>query len=147
MYRRVQLLHRGSRHIQLFSVPIPSCNLPGRCQATKALPSHLSLSTLTRTYRRYNSSPAQPPDSLPSSSITRPRPFAIEHVDGREQHLSWSPEGGITREWREADAEMSKETTAGSAISTAVSSSVGGIASWFRQMFLPTNYPQSVHRS
>ena len=144
MYRRVQLLHRGSRHLQLFSVPIPSYNFSGRCQATKVLPSHLSLSTLTRTYRP---SRAQPPDSLPSASITRPRPFAIEHVDGREQHLSWSPEGGITREWREADAEMSKETTAANAISTAVSSTVGGIASWFRQMFLPTNYPQSVHRS
>ncbi|THH29994.1 hypothetical protein EUX98_g4183, partial [Antrodiella citrinella] len=70
----------------------------------------------------------------------------VEHVDGREHHFSWSPSSGITKEWRDIDSDGSKEASGG-AISTAVASSVGGISSWFRQMFLPTNYPQSVHRS
>ncbi|KAH8100958.1 DUF647-domain-containing protein [Cristinia sonorae] len=100
---------------------------------------------------RYNSSNApRPPSLVPDSSITKPRPFVVEHVDGREHHLSWSPEGGITKEWRDAGSELaSREASGGTgnAISTAVSGTLGGLTAWFRQMFLPTNYPQSVHRS
>lgn len=84
---------------------------------------------------------------LPSTQS--PKPFAIEHVGGREHHLSWSPKGGISKEWKEEraiDADV-KNGTPQAVSSPMMSGAVGRMKSWFMQMFLPTNYPHSVHRS
>jgi len=71
----------------------------------------------------------------------KPRAFAIERVGGRECHISWT-ERGVTKEWRELVSVQEQER----GVST-TGSFVGRVASSLRQMFLPTNYPQSVHRS
>ena len=73
------------------------------------------------------------------------RPFAVERVGGRECHMSWSAGGraGIEREWRDvasADAEDGK-------VALPTNSLTGRVSSWLGQMFLPTNFPHSVHRS
>lgn len=68
----------------------------------------------------------------------------MEQVDGRARHLSWSDKGGIEKEWRELSV-IDAET--GEAPAAAKSSRGGRLTSWLRQMFLPTNYPQSVHES
>ncbi|CAL1716942.1 unnamed protein product [Somion occarium] len=84
---------------------------------------------------------------LPSTQS--PKPFAIEHVGGREHHLSWSPKGGISKEWKEEkaiDADVTNGTPQ-AVSSPMMSGAVGRMKSWFMQMFLPTNYPHSVHRS
>lgn len=76
-------------------------------------------------------------------SAEKSRPFAIERVGGRECHVSWT-DRGIAKEWR----EISNGEGEGRAVSTSTSASfTGRFTSWLRQMFLPTNYPQSVHHS
>ena len=80
----------------------------------------------------------------------KPKAFVVEHVDGRERHLSWSSERGLVKMWKEIDRPSEDEDVSEEPpgkIASAVSSLSGRISSWFRQMFLPTNYPQSVHRS
>ncbi|EKM57809.1 uncharacterized protein PHACADRAFT_251666 [Phanerochaete carnosa HHB-10118-sp] len=83
------------------------------------------------------------------SQATAQRPatralFAIEHIHGRARHLSWSGSGGIEKEWRELGGrnDDTKAVTASSRFSP-----LGRLTAWLRQMFLPTNYPQSVHPS
>lgn len=69
--------------------------------------------------------------------------FAVEHVDGRARHLTWSNSGEIAKEWREVH-----EGAPGAGLAVSTRSSVfGRMAAGLRQMFLPTNYPQSVHPS
>lgn len=93
-------------------------------------------------------------DSIRTTSSTRavadvprdPKPFAIEHVGGREQHLSWSQDGQISKRWREVNADVNEVSSRRSSIPI-VSGAVSKMKSWFTTMFLPTNYPQSVHRS
>ena len=94
-----------------------------------------------RDHRRQESSVARSfPEECGSASETRP--FAIERVGGRECHVSWSDSGtGIEKEWRDVAASEGKVAVAGT------NSVTGRISAWFRQMFLPTNYPQSVHDS
>ncbi|KAH9856628.1 DUF647-domain-containing protein [Lenzites betulinus] len=76
----------------------------------------------------------------------KPLPFAVERVGGRECHISWSEEdgsAGVRKEWRDiaaVDPESGK-------IAAPTNSLTGRIGSWVGQMFLPTNYPHSVHRS
>lgn len=90
--------------------------------------------------------------SITTTSSTRavadvprdPKPFAIEHVGGREQHLSWSQDGQIAKRWRDVNA---KAVIEGTSHRGPISGVVGKMKSWFTTMFLPTNYPQSVHRS
>ncbi|KAL4244065.1 RUS1 family protein [Abortiporus biennis] len=83
------------------------------------------------------------PTALQNSSTPKQRRFAVEHVDGREQHISWTSRGGIEKEWKESDlAECPRYTSL-----TPWESITGRVSSWFRQMFLPTNYPHSVHPS
>ncbi|KAI0749710.1 DUF647-domain-containing protein [Daedaleopsis nitida] len=68
------------------------------------------------------------------------RPFVVERVGGRECHISWSSEEGlgVEKEWRDvASADAAAPTNSLS----------GRVSSWLGQMLLPTNYPQSVHRS
>ncbi|KAI0685972.1 vitamin B6 photo-protection and homoeostasis-domain-containing protein [Cytidiella melzeri] len=74
---------------------------------------------------------------LPASPNTRP--FAIEHVDGRARHLTWSETGKVKKEWRDLAIEGAEPPQRVSRLSKVVV--------WLRQMFLPTNYPQSVHQS
>ncbi|KAH9945013.1 vitamin B6 photo-protection and homoeostasis-domain-containing protein [Epithele typhae] len=84
------------------------------------------------------------PDS-PGCQVPQARPFAIERVGGRECHISWA-EGGkakVKREWRDV---ADPDATAGK-VAVPTNSISGRVSSWFGQMFLPTNYPQSVHRS
>ncbi|EMD33961.1 hypothetical protein CERSUDRAFT_117486 [Gelatoporia subvermispora B] len=71
------------------------------------------------------------------------RPFAIERIGGRECHVSWSEDSGVEKEWR----ELSQPTEAEERAISSSGTFVGRLSAWFRQMFLPTNYPQSVHRS
>ena len=81
---------------------------------------------------------------------SRQRPLVVEHVNGRERQLSWSPRSGLLKTWKEVDniEEGSGEMEENTRITTSsVSVITGRISSWFRQMFLPTNYPHSVHRS
>ncbi|KAI0822532.1 DUF647-domain-containing protein [Trametes gibbosa] len=76
----------------------------------------------------------------------RPSLFAIERVGGRECHISWPEEegsSGIRKEWRDF-ASVNPET---GKVLAPTNSLTGRIASWLGQMFLPTNYPHSVHRS
>ncbi|KAI0091014.1 vitamin B6 photo-protection and homoeostasis-domain-containing protein [Irpex rosettiformis] len=68
-----------------------------------------------------------------------PRPFAIEHVDGRARHLTWTETGEVKREWRDITSHGAEPAQRAPRL--------GKITAWLRQMFLPTNYPQSVHRS
>ncbi|KAF9800190.1 hypothetical protein IEO21_10415 [Rhodonia placenta] len=81
---------------------------------------------------------------IDTSLNAKPRPFAIERVGGRECHVSWSEEG-ITKEWRELAAPTIRDGQTQAA--STIGSVTGRLTSWLRQMFLPTNYPQSVHRS
>ncbi|KAI0071961.1 DUF647-domain-containing protein [Panus rudis PR-1116 ss-1] len=115
-------------HVQLAS----RCSRAGsyRCQSTKA-----------------PSSPDQDTKdaSSPRSSVNGTQPFAIQHVSGREQFLSWSPQGTIKKEWRNAGTNIVEQTP--SRATTAFSGLKSRFKSWFMEMFLPTNYPQSVHRS
>jgi len=77
----------------------------------------------------------------PLESTFKSRPFAIERVGGRECHVSLSEENGLLKEWRDLPSASQRHDVG-------PTSSFGGrLSSWFRQMFLPTNYPQSVHRS
>ncbi|KAI0368772.1 DUF647-domain-containing protein [Pilatotrama ljubarskyi] len=107
-----------------------------------------SSSILVRQAFRFQSSSAQA-QARTAQDATRAttRPFAIERVGGRECHISWSEEdasSGVQKEWRDiaaGDPESGK-------IAVGTSNSwTGRISSWVGQMFLPTNYPQSVHRS
>ena len=73
----------------------------------------------------------------------------MEQVDGRARHLSWSATGGVEKEWREL-VTVDADANAGAGARTGVparQSVAGRAVSWLRQMFLPTNYPHSVHRS
>ena len=74
-----------------------------------------------------------------------PRPFAIERIGGRECRLSWSSDGraGIEREWRDV---AEQEAEGGRAV-VPTNSITGRMSSWLGQMFLPTNFPHSVHPS
>ena len=74
----------------------------------------------------------------------RSPPFAVEQVDGRARHLIWSASGGVHKEWRELAVA---DSDTGKAVVPAKSSRSGRVISWLRQMFLPTNYPHSVHKS
>ena len=85
--------------------------------------------------------PMPPPMPLPARALSGP--FAVEQVDGRARHLSWSEHGGIAKEWKELAAADSEDEAA---VSTRPSRG-GRVMSWLRQMFLPTNYPHSVHKS
>ncbi|KAH9831583.1 vitamin B6 photo-protection and homoeostasis-domain-containing protein [Rhodofomes roseus] len=79
---------------------------------------------------------------LDVTTADKPRPFAIERVGGRECHVSWT-DRGISKEWREISNTVGEDEQAGSTSA----SFTGRFTSWLRQMFLPTNFPQSVHRS
>ena len=81
---------------------------------------------------------------LDAPATEKPRPFAIERVGGRECHVSWT-DRGIAKEWREISNSAAEDERAVSASTSA--SFTGRFTSWLRQMFLPTNYPQSVHQS
>ncbi|KAI8980080.1 DUF647-domain-containing protein [Trametes punicea] len=72
----------------------------------------------------------------------RIHPFVVERVGGRECHISWS-EGGIQKEWCDP---LSTRPVSGQVV-VRRNSWTGRMSSWLRQMFLPTNYPHSVHRS
>ncbi|KAI0342732.1 hypothetical protein BDW22DRAFT_1394621 [Trametopsis cervina] len=79
------------------------------------------------------------PQTTPALRPSYKRPFAIEQVDGRARHLKWSSTGRLVKEWRElAPAGITTSQRA---------SRFSKVTAWLRQMFLPTNYPQSVHRS
>ncbi|KAI0360179.1 DUF647-domain-containing protein [Trametes cingulata] len=107
-------------------------------------------SILFRQAFRFQSSNAQVParETLPQdASTSRTRPFAIERVGGRECHISWSEEdgsSGVQKEWRDIAAV---DPESGKIAASTSNSWTGRISSWVGQMFLPTNYPQSVHRS
>ena len=88
-------------------------------------------------------SPPSMPPPMPLPARALPGPFAVEQVDGRARHLSWSEHGGIAKEWKELAAGDSEDEAA---VSTRPSRG-GRVMSWLRQMFLPTNYPHSVHKS
>ncbi|KAH9902756.1 DUF647-domain-containing protein [Cubamyces lactineus] len=95
-------------------------------------------------FARLQSTDATAQTSFETDS-SKTRPFAVERVGGRECHLSWAEEGrrGVQKEWRDI-VPASSET----GVSTPSTNSWSGrIASWLGQMFLPTNYPHSVHRS
>lgn len=81
---------------------------------------------------------------LDEPATEKPRPFAIERVGGRECHVSWT-DRGLAKEWREISNSAAEDERAVSASTSA--SFTGRFTSWLRQMFLPTNYPQSVHQS
>ncbi|RPD59599.1 DUF647-domain-containing protein [Lentinus tigrinus ALCF2SS1-7] len=102
------------------------------------------LSTGNKNSRR-NECTAAASYVLPGGDASETRPFAVERVGGRECHISWSSEGqsGIEKEWRDI---VSAEAAEGK-IAAPTNSLTGRISSWLGQMFLPTNYPESVHRS
>lgn len=88
-----------------------------------------------------------PPLPTPTPSRAVRGLFAVEQVDGRARHLSWSESGGIAKEWKElAAADADSDSDSETAVSTRPSKG-GRFTSWMRQMFLPTNYPHSVHKS
>ncbi|RDX57081.1 DUF647-domain-containing protein [Lentinus brumalis] len=101
-------------------------------------------STANKTSRR-NECTAAASYVLPSEDASETRPFAVERVGGRECHISWSSEGGsgIEKEWRDIASAAASEGK----IAAPTNSLTGRISSWLGQMFLPTNYPESVHRS
>ncbi|PCH39406.1 DUF647-domain-containing protein [Wolfiporia cocos MD-104 SS10] len=83
-------------------------------------------------------------EDIGSDPGDKPRPFAIERIGGRECHISWA-EKGVTKEWRDLPGVSDNQ---GKIQASSTTGSLGGrLSSWIRQMFLPTNYPQSVHRS
>ena len=91
-----------------------------------------------------------PLQSPPLATPTRPGAglFAVEQVDGRARHLSWSASGSVGKEWRVlVVVDGDGQADAGTAGVPARQSVAGRAVSWLRQMFLPTNYPASVHRS
>ena len=115
-------------------------------------PAHGAQGTLRRVaaLRGYQSSSSKkqcaaeaPVLDVPATE--KPQPFAIERVGGRECHVSWT-DRGIAKEWREISNSAAGDERAVSA-STTSASFTGRFTSWLRQMFLPTNYPQSVHQS
>ncbi|OCH93058.1 DUF647-domain-containing protein [Obba rivulosa] len=85
--------------------------------------------------------------AVDAQGVTEPapkaRPFAIERIGGRECHVSWSEGSGVEKEWRELSVPAEADERAISSSGTFL----GRLSAWLRQMFLPTNYPQSVHRS
>ncbi|KAI0635638.1 DUF647-domain-containing protein [Trametes polyzona] len=95
---------------------------------------------------RFQSSHAQTRANEDTDTSPR-RPFAVERVGGRECHISWSDgeDGslGVRNEWRDV-ASVNPEN---GQIAAPTNSWTGRISSWLGQMFLPTNYPHSVHRS
>ncbi|KAI0955649.1 hypothetical protein AcV7_006259 [Taiwanofungus camphoratus] len=98
-------------------------------------------------YREYRSSKSQSQVAADASHVSldspiRSRPFAVERIGGRECHISWSDKG-IVKEWRELATPSQQQDQA----VLSRGSLTGKFSSWLRQMFLPTNYPQSVHRS
>ena len=94
---------------------------------------------------RRNECTAAAPYNLSSEDVSETRPFAVERVGGRECHISWSSErgSGIEKEWRDIGSETAEEGK----IAAPTNSFTGRISSWLGQMFLPTNYPESVHPS
>ncbi|KAH9915112.1 vitamin B6 photo-protection and homoeostasis-domain-containing protein [Fomitopsis serialis] len=112
-------------------------------------PAHAPQTAILRisSLRGYHSSKSQKQCAAEASQLDvttteKLRPFAIERVGGRECHVSWT-DRGISKEWRELSNSTGEDEQA---VSTSASST-GRFTSWLRQMFLPTNYPQSVHRS
>ncbi|KAM5537156.1 hypothetical protein V8D89_009089 [Ganoderma adspersum] len=98
-----------------------------------------------RDHRRQESSVAGSFSAEYEKSPAEARPFAVERVGGRECHVSWSESGsGIEKEWREIAAPEAGE---GKVAVAGTNSVTGRVSAWFRQMLLPTNYPQSVHDS
>ena len=98
-----------------------------------------------RDHRRQESSVAGPFSAEYENAPPEARPFAVERVGGRECHVSWSDSGsGIEKEWREIAAPEAGE---GKVAVAGTNSVTGRVSAWFRQMFLPTNYPHSVHES
>ena len=70
--------------------------------------------------------------------------IAVEHDSGRARHLSWSDSGEVQTEWKDIAAGVEDTKPSTPSIGSSV---IGRFTSWLRQMFLPTNYPQSVHVS
>ena len=123
-----------------------------RYKLVSALSRH-RLSTSSRSGTAFPVTPTD--DSITTTSTPRvvadtprdPKPFAIEHAGGREQYLSWSPDGQILKRWRDANTAVGSEGSRSGISIPVVSGAVGKMKSWLTTMFLPTNYPQSVHRS
>ncbi|OBZ72634.1 hypothetical protein A0H81_07685 [Grifola frondosa] len=86
---------------------------------------------------------ASEPSRCSVESDSRPRPFAVERVGGRECRVSWSEEAGVTKEWRDLPSAVPE----GGKAAPSTNSWTGKVTAWLGQMFLPTNYPHSVHRS
>lgn len=113
---------------------------------------HHRLAASTRCLWRYQSTKAavnlisKTDDTEHNSPQAYTRPFAVEHVDGRARHLTWTDDGRVLKEWREI-AEESLSPGMSVSERPQKSSKLSRVTAGLRQMFLPTNYPQSVHRS
>lgn len=116
--------------------PLAGCRIQSVLHASKTR--HQSTRTAITPHSQYFT--ANKP--LEAFEWLQTRPFAIEHVDGRARHLTWAQGGRVSKEWRELQAAPG---TRGDMVHRA--SRLSRVTAWLRQMFLPTNYPQSVHPS
>ncbi|KAI0671457.1 DUF647-domain-containing protein [Trametes maxima] len=84
--------------------------------------------------------------STSDAETSKLRPFAIERVGGRECRISWSEESGspgVRKEWQDIASALPESGE----IAVPTNTWTGRTMSWLGQMFLPTNFPHSVHRS
>ncbi|KAI0649411.1 DUF647-domain-containing protein [Trametes meyenii] len=84
--------------------------------------------------------------SVRDAETSKSRPFAIERVGGRECRISWSEEdgtSGVRKEWQDIASALPENGK----IAAPTNTWTGRTLSWLGQMFLPTNFPHSVHRS
>ncbi|KAI9061069.1 DUF647-domain-containing protein [Trametes sanguinea] len=128
------------RHI---CIPLlPRLATQGRTSRILLRPAACALGLGTPTRLQSSHAPARLAED---AAVSRARPFAIERVGGRECHISWSDEEklGIRKEWR----DISSADPAAREVAVPTNSWTGRISSWLGQMFMPTNYPHSVHRS
>ncbi|TBU33480.1 vitamin B6 photo-protection and homoeostasis-domain-containing protein [Dichomitus squalens] len=128
----------------IFTRTLPRLHGPGHAFRSSLFSLRKLSSRAPREHTRQESSVASP-YARNCERTYETRPFAVERVGGRECHISWSDgRSGIRKEWRDT---ASPEATEGNVAVSGRNSVTGRIFSWLRQMFLPTNYPQSVHSS